>query len=67
MYEQLLKVCDALTKLEGGPENKIMNPGSVESVATAYAQLVNDPSCEATLKDLLVAAIAFHLRHKEDE
>jgi len=63
--EQLRKVCKALRGLEGGPENKIVNAGLVESVGTAYAQLVNDPSCEAKLKDLIVAAIAFHLQHTE--
>jgi hypothetical protein len=58
MNKELFEVSSAVLKLQKSMlEGEI---GSLECMMTAVYQLVNEPSHEPNLKNVLVAAIAFH-------
>lgn len=65
LSERMMELCEAVNKLDV-ESNTLYEPGTVKCLQTCVAQLVNDPSHEPNLKDLLVAAIVFHLKYTDN-
>ncbi len=65
--DRVLEVVNATRKMKHDQNLPIYDPGTFGCVQSAVAQLVNDPSYEPALQNLITAAIMFHIEHTDPD
>ena len=67
MNDKVLHVVGATSGLRHDQNLPLYDLGEYSGLQAAVTQLVNDPSHEAALRNVITAAILFHLEHTEPD